>query len=383
MAYCGAEVIKVESSKRPDVTRLFVPPRNPELGIQPELSPWFTDWNAGKRFVSLDLTTPAGVELAKSLVAHCDIVIDNYATGVLDKLGLGFAVLEALKPDLIFFSTTGFGNSGPDSKYISWGPNIETLSGLAELSGFANRNCTMTQFAYPDPLSALHGLFAILCALEHHRNTGEGQRISQSQVEATAACIGDVLLDQLGNGREEPKLGNGSLHRAVQGCYPCAGEDRWCAISVEDGEEFARFCALMGHPETPGDPRFATQAARRTHATTLDALIGTWTDDRDAYELMHALQAAGISAGVVQSTEDQLNRDPHLAARGFFEEIPHKKKGKVIATGLPLGLTETPGRTSGTGSSVGEDNAYVFGELLGLSVEEIADCVECGAIDAP
>ena len=209
MAHVGADVIKIESRKYPDVTRLYVHPKHPAQGIQTQSSPWFTDWNGGKRFVSLDLTKPEGVELVRRLVAECDVVIDNYSTGVLGKLGLGFDVLSAIKPDLVLLSSTGFGNSGPDKKHISWGPNIETLSGLSALSGFAQRECTMTQFAYPDPASALHGLFAVLCALEHRRETGEGQHVDLSQLEATIASFGHVLMDVFANGDVPGKRGNG------------------------------------------------------------------------------------------------------------------------------------------------------------------------------
>jgi benzylsuccinate CoA-transferase BbsF subunit len=197
MACCGAEVIRVESKKRPDVVRGYVPPRAPEMGVQPQLSPWFTDWNAGKRFVALDLTQPAAVEISKRLVASCDVVIENYSAGVMEKLGLGYSELRRVRPDLVMISTSGYGDSGPHHRYITWGPNIEALSGLSKLSGFPGRECTMTQYAYPDTLSALHGLFAVMCALDHRSRTGAGQYISLSQTEATVAVIGDVVMDYL------------------------------------------------------------------------------------------------------------------------------------------------------------------------------------------
>ena len=177
MAYCGAEVIKVESRDHPDVTRLYVPPRAPDMGIQPQLSPWFTDWNAGKRFIALDLTRPAGVDLCKRLVAISDVVIENYSAGVIDKLGLGYRELERVKPDIVMLASSGYGASGPCASYVTWGPNIEALSGLSSLSGFPERECTITQYAYPDALSALHGLFAVMFALDHRTRTGQGQHI--------------------------------------------------------------------------------------------------------------------------------------------------------------------------------------------------------------
>ncbi len=382
MAWCGADVIKVESSSFPDVTRLYIPPQTPELGIQSQLSPWFTDWNAGKRFVSLDLMNPQATGLARQLIAASDIVIDNNSSGVLEKLKLGFAELVKVKADLIGFSSTGFGKFGPDSRYISWGPNIETLSAISRLSGFAQRECTMTQFAYPDPLSALHGLFAILCALEHRRKTGAGQLVDMAQLEATIASFGDVLLEVFANDAEPAKPGNASLYRAPQGCYRCLGEDRWCTLSICSEQEWQQFCTVLDRRQWLQDPRFSNRAARLAHRNELDVLIEEWTSPRDAHEVMHTLQRAGIAAGVAQTVEDQLHNDPHLTARGFFEEIFHHRKGRVLAPGIPLGLTATPGKTRDAGRAMGSDNHAVFCGLLGLSEQEFQAHVTAGAIEA-
>jgi crotonobetainyl-CoA:carnitine CoA-transferase CaiB-like acyl-CoA transferase len=381
MAYCGAEVIRVESKNRPDVVRQYISPRDPEKGIQPELSPWFTDWNAGKRFVALDLVNPRALELSKRLVARSDVVVENYSTGVMQKLGLGYPDLRAVNPGLVMLSTTGYGDSGPHSRYVTWGPNIEALSGLSKLSGFPGRDCTMTQYAYPDTVGALHGLFAVMCALDYRARTGTGQYINLSQYEATSSAIGHVMMEYLANGREPEPPGNRSLHAAPQGCYPCAGEDRWCAITVSDDAEWEGLCRAIGKTDWIEDPRFVTAASRREHAEELDTTIEAWTARRDPYEVMEVLQRAGIAAGVVQNTEDQYRRDPQLSARDFFEEIDHLKKGKVVATGIPVGLTGTPGRSGRAGAAVGQDNDYVFGELLGMSPEEIRQCIEVGAIE--
>jgi crotonobetainyl-CoA:carnitine CoA-transferase CaiB-like acyl-CoA transferase len=381
MAYCGAEVIKVESRAHPDVSRLYVHPRAPELGPQAQMSPWFTDWNAGKRFIALDLSKPAAVRLCKRVVAVCDVVVANYSVGVLEKLGLGYETLRGVRPDLIMLSSTGYGDSGPNCGYVTWGPNIEALSGLASLSGFPQRECTVTQFAYPDPLSALHGLFAVLCALEHRSGTGEGQHINVSQYEVTAAALGVPFMDALANEREPARLGNRSLQAAPQGCYRCAGEDRWCTISVRSNAEWYRLCSVMARNDLETDARFATHELRSKHADLLDRIIEDWTRKREPYEIMRILQQVRVAAGVVQDVEDQLQRDSQLAAREFFERIAHKKKGEVLATGIPLGLTGTPGRTTGSGSAIGEDNSYVFGALLGMDEEEIRGYLDEGAIE--
>jgi crotonobetainyl-CoA:carnitine CoA-transferase CaiB-like acyl-CoA transferase len=381
MAWCGAEVIRVESRKVPGVVRLYVSPHAPEAGTQAEMSPWFTDWDAGKLFVALDLKQPAGVELAKRLVARADIAVENHRHGAMEKLGLGWDVLEAVNASLIGLSSSGFGDGGPHPHYVTWGPNIEAMSGLARLSGFPERECAMTQYAYPDALSALHGLFAILCALDHRDRTGQGQRISIAQIETTVAMIGPEMMDQLAHDRTPPRLGNASRHMAPHGCYPCAGDDRWCAITVRSNAEWQRLGAVDALAALVGDPRFETLDGRLAGRAEIDEALAAWTRDQDAYAIVESLQDLGVTAGVVQTTEDQYQHDAHLAARRYFEHVPHLRKGEVVATGIPLGLTGTPGRTTRAGAAMGEDNAHVFRDLLGLSADEYARYVDAGAIE--
>ena len=224
----------------------------------------------------------------------------------------------------------------------------------------------MTQYAYPDAVSALHGLFAVLCALDYRTRTGRGQYINLSQFEATVGIAGHVMMEYLANGREPQRLGNGSLHAAPHGCYRCAGDDRWCAIAVDErGRVGTLLRGRSASRRGRRDPRFATRAAAwRTRRSSI-GLVEGWTSQRDAYDVMartagrrHRRRRGADHRGSVPSR-------PQLAARQFFEHIEHARKGTVIANGIPLGLTGTPGRTSGAGTAVGADNDYVFGELLG------------------
>ena len=323
MAYCGAEVIRVESHKRPDVVRQYVPPRAPEMGTQPQLSPWFTDWDAGKRFVALDLTKADAVGLAKRLVARADVVVENYRAGVVEKLGLGYRQLVSVCPDLIMLSTSGYGDSGPCAGYATWGPNIEALSGLSSLSGFFHRQATVTQYAYPDGASAMHGLFAVMCALDYRRSGGQGQYINLSQLETMVAAIGPALMGPLAGGPEPVRLGNASPVAAPYGCYPCRGEDRWCVVCVDDEDEWLSLCGVMQRPELAHDRRFATMALRLENSAALDVEIQAWTRSLDAYDVMQRLQKVSVAAGVVQNVEDLMERDRQLAARNFFEQVEH------------------------------------------------------------
>ena len=385
LAWAGADVIKVESHAFPDVPRLFVPPREPELGTQPESSPWFTDWSAGKRFVSLDLRTEDGAELCRKLIDQSDAVIANYSTGVLDKLGLGYPTLAARNSsrqnELVMLESSGFGEKGPLSSYVTWGPNIEALSGLCSFSGFPNRECTISHFAYPDPLSALHGLVALMAGLFERDLTGRGQTIHLSQFETTVASIGRLMARYAATGEEPERLGNRELGRAPYGCFPCQGEDRWIVLCVENESDWNTLCEVMNQPEWAQDPRFSTLDGRVENQVDLESKLSAWTADQDDYALLERLRERGLAAGVVQNTEDMLRRDPQFSARGFFEEIPHHKKDRVTASGIPLGLTGTPGKTLQAGSSIGHDNETVFRDLLGLSAEEIEALTERGAIE--
>jgi crotonobetainyl-CoA:carnitine CoA-transferase CaiB-like acyl-CoA transferase len=381
LAFAGAEVIKIESHAFPDVPRLFVPPRNPELGTQPECSPWFTDWSAGKRFVALDLRKEEGAELARQIVDESDAVIANYSVGVLEKLGLDFERLSKRNPGLVMLESSGFGESGPNSSYVSWGPNIEAASGLASLSGFAHRACSLSHFAYPDPLSASHGLYVLLAGLIDRQRTGKGQIIHLSQLETTIAAIGPLMLEAAALGREPVRRGNREIDCAPYGCFPCRGEDRWCVICVEDEGDWERLKGVLGGPDWAEEARFATMAARVANADSLESKLAEWTGTRGACAVMAACQGVGVAAGVVQNAEDLLRHDPQLADRGFFEEIPHFKKGVVTASGIPLGLTGTPGSTTQAGSSIGHDNRSVLQEIVGLSDSQIKELTSIGAIE--
>jgi len=383
LAWCGAEVIRIESHRVPGVVRLYIPPRSVERTIEPEMSPWFTDWDAGKLFVTLNLKEPGGADLALRLVARADVVVENNRFGVMENLGLGWEALHASNEKLIAISSSGFGDTGVHPQYVSWGPNIEAMSGMAWLGGFPEGDGAMTQYAYPDSLSALHGLFAVLCALDHRERTGQGQRISLSQLEATVAMIGPEMMDQISHQQPPPRMGNTSTYRAPQGCYPCAGDDQHCVVSVGTGAEWAALCGVIDRPEWANDPRFASTEARNREAQTIDPAIAAWAFRQSPQAAVESLQAAGVPAGVVQNTEDQYSRDPHLTERRFFETIPHLTKGEVVAPGIPLGLRGTPGHTTRAGAAMGEDNETVFRDLLGLSSAEYDAYIEAGAIELP
>ncbi|MFN7950666.1 MAG: CoA transferase [bacterium] len=382
MAWAGAEVIRIESRAHPDVVRLYVPPRAADRSPRPDRSPWFTDWNAGKRFVSLDLAKPGARALVKRLVARSDVVIENMLPEVAGKLGVRYADLAAERVDLVMLSTTGFGGTGPQAGTPTWGPNIEAVSGLAALSGFAHVPCSITQFAYPDALSALHGLVAVLAALDRRARTGRGGHVDLAQYECLVAALGDVMLDASRSGREPERRGNRAVHAAPHGVFRCAGDERWCAIAVESDGDWNGLVEALGAPAWARDPSFSTAAGRVAHADEIEAWLGAWTSARDGFEVAESLQAAGVPAGVVSTIRDLAEHDPQLRARGFFERVPHRSLGHVTASAIPLHLGLTPGRTDFAGGLVGADNDYVLREILRLDDRSIAEAIASGAVEA-
>ena len=314
MASCGAEVIRVESRDFPDVVRGYSRPDDPEHRPRPTESPWFTDWNAGKLFVALDLRRPRGVELALKLAARADVVVENHAAGVMDRLGLGWQQLSVANPRLVMLSTSGYGATGPAAGYVSWGPNIMALSGMAAASGFEGRECTMDQYAFPDPMTALHGLFAVMSALEHRRQTGRGQYVDLSQFECTAGLAGELLVDALAglSAGATPEQG---APACPEGVYRCSGEDRWLALSVQDDGQWAGLCRVLGRSAWLADAGLVHADGRLERTNEINEGIRDWTAERSPLEASEQLQAAGVAAAPVQNVDDQYKRDPVARAR--------------------------------------------------------------------
>ena len=219
-----------------------------------------------------------------------------------------------------------------------------------------------------------------MAAVAHRERTGEGQFIDLAQIETCVATIGDVMLAAL-EGEQPLALGNRRSVGAPYGIYPCAGEDRWVAISIGTDDEWEALCRLAGRPEWNADERLRTLPLRLQHADFLDRIVADWTRTRKAESVMELLQAAGLAAGVAQNVEDLVRADPHLAARDFFEEIPHRAGGHVRASRPGFRLEETGGHTPDTGRGIGADNDRILREWLSLAPDEVALHRRSGALE--
>jgi len=359
LADLGAEVIKVERRGSVD----FGDRRG---GLSGTLM-------RGKRSLMIDLNDPRGVALARRLAARSDVVIDNFSARVMDNLGLDYERLRRLRPDVICVRMTGFGLTGPHRDRVSYGPTLQAETGYTLLMAEPGGPPAGFGYSYSDLAAGNLGALAVLAALWHRRATGQGQLVDFAQQEVVASLLGPILLERAANGGASAPLGSASQEApaAPHGVYPCAGDNRWLAITVFTDEEWRRLGAVLGRPAWTEDGRFATAAGRLAHAAELDRLVAEWTRTQNADEAMTRLQSAGVIAGRVADAADLCARDPQLAARGHFVDVPTLEGRVVRIDGPPFLLSETPARVSGPGPLLGEHTDEVLRGLLGLADEEI------------
>ena len=358
----GAEVIKIESRKRPELLRLMAPNLNQSSA--------FNSLNYGKKDCTINLQKPEGVELAKMIVSKSDIVAENYATGVMERMGLGYEDLRKVKSDIIMLSICGPGRTGPEREYVAYAPVIHAYSGMCSLTGYPGGPPNMMGVMWVDAITAQTGAYSAIVALHHRSLTGEGQFIDLSMEEVMLTFLPEAALDYSMNGRVRGREGNRDDIQVPHECYRCKGEDRWVAISVSSDEEWRALCRIMGRRELGEDERMRDGFSRWRNRDELDRIIGEWTRDYTDYEVMEMLQGAGIAAGPSVDIAE-LATDPHLKARDYFVEIDHPEMGMGVYGRLPIRMD---GRNIGNYSSaplLGEHNEYVFGELLGMSQGEI------------
>jgi crotonobetainyl-CoA:carnitine CoA-transferase CaiB-like acyl-CoA transferase len=381
----GMEVIKIESCRHPDPDRIVTQGLlylNNELGDAP--------WNRGminlrrhrnKLGITLDLSNAEGRDIFLKLIATSDIVVENFRMGVMEKLGIDYDVLKNINPGIILLSVSSQGESGPERTYGSNAEILAFTSGVRSISDYENEIGMFTATNIPDPLSGTISAGFVLGALRHRRKTGKGVHVVISQRELLTGCIGDVVMDYSMNGRIPQPAGNSHSFYAPHGCYPCRGDDSWIAIAVKDDDEWERFCEAMGIAELVKDSRFIGGLNRWRHRAEIDKVIASRTIAYERKELMDVLQKNGIAASSLFSVPDLMD-DPHLKARGYWDTIEDSRPGfgSYMCKGKGFSLSRTPMKTDGRAPDLGEHNRYVYGELLGMSDEEINKLEENGII---
>lgn len=365
----GAEVIRIESWAHPDGLRYGPPLMNGEIGEN--RSYFFAACNTSKYSVTLNLTRPEARELVQQLIATADIVTESFTPNVMRRWGLDYDSLRQIKPDLIMMSTCMQGQTGPHALYPGFGNLMAGLLGFYELTGWSDGEAMTVYGAYTDFVAPRFAALCLLAALDERRRSGQGQYIDLAQSEASLHFLSPALLDYTANGRVMQRQGNRDPHMAPHGAYPCQGDNCWCVIAVTSDVEWQLLCQEIGQPEWGQEARFATLQGRLEHADELDVLLAQWTLTQRAEDVMTRLQSVGIAAGVVQNIQD-LRDDPQLAHRGFWVALDHSEIGPLELEGHQFRFSSIPHQPRFARPEMGEHNARVLGDILGLSTEEIA-----------
>ncbi len=376
MGWMGAEVILVETRKRPDF-RLSPPfaygRETPNTGAS------FNSHAMNKRSVTLNLATPQGRDLARALVKVSDVVVENYAAGTMDRMGLGYETLRRLRPDLVMLSLGAFGRLGEMSRYTALHSGVIMGSGMAAITGYRGDRPRLIGSILPDPISGTFSCMAILEALHHRRRTGEGQYIDISMSEVMAHMMPEAIFDYTVNGREHTRMGNRDRVHAPQGIYRCHGWDAWVGISVTSDDEWRALCSALGQPELADDPRYTTPEGRHLHHDMLDTIITSWTRGHSQREAVELLQEAGVPAGGSSNGRDLLN-DPHLNAQKFIRRIDHPEAGRRRYMGMPWSISDIPPTNPRRAPLQGEHTVEVLEQVLGLTPSEIQQLEQDQAI---
>ena len=378
----GAEVLKVESSRRLDLTRrASVHAR--ELPPGPNRNGYFNHLGQHKKSVGIDLSKPEGRALVRRLASRCDVFVANFGTGVLERMGLGPDDLLAVNPNLTVALISAFGQDGPWRLYTGYGPLISPLAGLSAVTGYAEdgrpRDVNM---AYGDPNGGVHAALAVAASLIARDLHGEGgQVIDVAMWEAMMCTAFEGWMNHALGGEPYSPMGNRDPETAPCNVYPCRGEDRWVAVAAATVEEWEALCGALGRPELASEPRFASAAARKAHEEEIDRIVAKWCACRDRWEATELLQAAGVPAFPSVSSED-LRNDPHLAAREAFNTFEHPEVGIKAHFRVPWRWSR---RGNGAGSRapcLGEHTEEVLGKVLGMNPDEIADLCEREVIES-
>ncbi|MBM3224899.1 MAG: CoA transferase [Candidatus Tectomicrobia bacterium] len=380
LAEYGATVVRIESRERAEVLRSAPPFGGGKRGLN--RSGYYANYNVNKYGFGLNMGHPQAVDLVKRFLPWADVVTENFTPGTIEKWGLGYDVLRAIKPDLIMISASMLGRGGPYSRQPGFGPVLSSLSGMTDLTGWPDRAPSTPYGAYTDFVVPRFALPTLVAALDYRRRTGQGQHIDISQLEAALHFMAPPVLDYANNGHVQTRVGNRHPSVAPHGVYPCLGDNRWCAIACMTEAEWRALYQVMGQPAWASEARFATLFSRKQHEDALDQLLGAWTQQQDAYTLMTMLQRAGVPAGVAQTNQD-LIADPQLAHRGYFVYMDHPGVGYHPIQRSEFRLSDTPAEFRSPAPNIGQHTVQVCKEILGMADEEIASLIAANVLEVP
>lgn len=378
LADYGATVIHVESATHPDFLRVSGPYKDNVPGIN--RSGYFAFFAANKYGLALNLNHPQAHRVTRRLVEWADVIADNFTPGVMSRYGLDYESARRIKQDIITLSISQMGQTGPMSHVSGTGTNLVGMAGFTSLTGWPDREPVQPFGGYPDLISAVLSAGSLLAALIYRKQTGRGQMLDVSQLEASILFMASSVLNYAVNNDKGIRQGNRCDYAAPSGVYPCRGDDRWCAISVLTEADWGNFCRAAGNAPWTRDAKFSSLTDRKKNEDKLDRLVGEWTVNFTAEEVMHTLQKHGVAAGVVNTPRD-LVEEPQLIARNTFWELAHAEMGNYRHLGELFHLPLTPAVAEKAAPCLGEDTEYVCSELLGMPQEEFIELLIAGVFE--
>ncbi len=379
LAQCGAEVVKIESRKRPDVLRLSGPFKD-GIARGLERSGYFASRNPNKKSISLDMGLPEAREVVVRLIRKSDIIINNYRVGQMERWRLGWEDVREINPRIIYVGMSLQGKTGPHKGFMGFGVNLNALCGLTEQSGFPGRRPFGTGTHYTDHVMVpTHTLFGIMAALMHRERTGEGQTVEVSQL---ASAISMKPLDAVTyavNQEIAGPQGYGDPDAAPHGVYATKGRLNWIAIAVTSDEEWQTLVGLMDNPSWARDARFSSLRSRKENEKELNDSLEGWTSTQDGRELEDRLASSGIRAGLVNDARDVIE-DEHLNQREYWARLDHPEAGKTLYNRAPILMSETPLRMRSAAPLLGEHTHEILTSMLGYTEEEVEAMTQKGVL---
>jgi benzylsuccinate CoA-transferase BbsF subunit len=365
----GAEVLRVESTRRADT-----PWRS---SSDPDLKRMYAYImvHRGKKSITLDLKSEAGSDLARRLATAADVVVENFSADVMDRLGLGYERLSALNPRIIYLSMSGYGHNGPRKSWTSMNSNLQAYAGMMMITEREENPPVAVSNSWMDYVGGLHGCYSILQALATRRKDGKGRNIDMAQFECGVGTIGPLLLAGILNAKRPERIGNRSTKAAPQGCYPCAGNDQWCAISIENDEQWRVLVRTIGDAGLEQDPRLRTLAGRMRHHDEIDRSITGWTQARDAVEVERLMKAAGVPAEHMSRVDEVMRRRD-----GSVFHLEPGKEQPTLMTGLPFSLGAKKKHQFGPTPRLGEHTDEALRSWLGLDASAIGTLRQEGVL---
>lgn len=378
LADLGADVIKIESVLRLDSLRESKPFKDAIPGIN--RSGYFSERNASKRSITLNLKDERGQALARQLIESSDIVANNFTPGTMEKFGLGYESVRAFHPGVVYLAMSMQGSDGPESRYLGYGLTMGALTGLHNLCGFRDREPAGTGTNYPDHIpNPMHAAFAVLVAMWHRRRTGVGQYIDLAQIEPTIALLGPAVMDYTVNGHVVDRNGNQHVAAVPYGVFPCAGEDRWIAIAATTNAQWRSLVEVLEAHTLASDRQLDSAPLRWLQRERIDRELAIHTAAWQGDELMRRLQACGVGAGVVNDPSNVLYDDPQLAERGQWNYLDHPEMGRCAYASSPVRLSGEAVRPRAPAPLLGQHTREVCRDALGLSDAQI-DALEAEGV---